>query len=179
MNNEIASSAKEQLGVAEGINNSIATINQMAVVTAAGVKSTDDAVADLAKMVDQLKTAVGQFKVGSSKLDLSGAKSSHLNWKTRLRAFLDGKTTLTEAEAVSHQQCAFGKWYYSEGLKQYGHIQELRDVEEPHAELHRTIKEIVQAMKTGDKAGAERLYANVEGISARIVALLDIAETKA
>jgi methyl-accepting chemotaxis protein len=179
MNNEIASSAKEQLGVAEGINNSIATINQMAVVTASGVKSTEDAVADLAKMVDQLKNSVSQFKVGSRKLDLSGAKSAHLNWKTRLRSFLDGKTTLTEAEAVSHQQCAFGKWYYSEGLKQYGHIQELRDVEEPHAELHRTIKEIVQAMKTGDKAGAERLYANVEGISARIVALLDIAETKA
>jgi hypothetical protein len=64
-------------------------------------------------------------------------------------------------------------------LKQYGHIKELRDVEEPHAELHRTIKEIVQAMKTGDKAGAERLYAKVDGISRRIVALLDIAESKA
>jgi methyl-accepting chemotaxis protein len=74
MNNEIASSAKEQLSVAEGINSSISTINQMAVVTASGVKSTNDAVADLAKMVDQLKTLVGQFKVGSNKLDLSGAK---------------------------------------------------------------------------------------------------------
>jgi len=179
MNSEIASSAKEQLGVAEGINNSIATINQMAVVTATGVKSTEEAVADLAKLVDQLKTSVGQFKVGSAKLDLSGAKSAHLNWKTRLRSFLDGKATLTEAEAVSHQQCAFGKWYYSEGLKQYGHIQELRDVEEPHAELHRTIKEIVLAMKTGDKANAEKLYAKVDGISRRIVALLDTAESKA
>ena len=179
MNNEIANSAGDQLGVAEGISTSIATINQMAIVTAGGVKSTEEAVANLAKLVDQLKTSVGQFKVGGGKLDLSGAKSAHLNWKTRLRAFLDGKATLTEAEAVSHQQCAFGKWYYSEGLKQYGHIQELRDVEEPHAELHRTIKDIVQAMKIGDKAGAERLYANVEGISKRIVALLDIAEHKA
>ncbi|MDO8989036.1 MAG: methyl-accepting chemotaxis protein [Sideroxyarcus sp.] len=179
MNGGIASSAKDQLSVAEGISSSIETINQMATVTAAGVKSTDDAVADLAKLVDQLKASVGQFKVGSGKLDLSGAKSAHLNWKTRLRSFLDGKATLTEAEAVSHQQCAFGKWYYSEGLKNFGHIQELRDVEEPHAELHRTIKEIVQAMKSGDKAGAEKLYAKVDGISKRIVALLDSAESKA
>lgn len=179
MNGEIASSAKDQLNVAEGISTSIAAINQMAIVTADGVKSTEEAVANLAKLVDQLKTSVGQFKVGGGRLDLSSAKSAHLNWKTRLRAFLDGKATLTEAEAVSHQQCAFGKWYYSEGLKQFGHIQELRDVEEPHAELHRIIKEIVQAMKSGDKAGAERLYANVEGISKRIVALLDIAESKA
>ena len=179
MNGEIASSATDQLNVAEGISGSIATINQMAIVTADGVKSTEEAVANLAKLVDQLKTSVGQFKVGGGKLDLSSAKSAHLNWKARLRAFLDGKATLTEAEAVSHQQCAFGKWYYSEGLKQFGHIQELRDVEEPHAELHRTIKGIVQAMKTGDKAGAERLYAKVEGISKRIVTLLDIAESKA
>ena len=179
MNGEIANSAKDQLSVAEGISTSIATINQMAIVTSSGVKSTEEAVANLAKMVDQLKTSVGQFKVGGGKLDLSGAKSAHLNWKTRLRSFLDGKATLTEAEAVSHQQCAFGKWYYSEGMKNFGHIQELRDVEEPHAELHRTIKEIVKAMKAGDKAGAEKLYANVEGISKRIVALLDIAESKA
>jgi methyl-accepting chemotaxis protein len=179
MNGEIASSAKDQLSVAEEINTSIATINQMSIETSAGVRSTEDAVADLAKLLDQLKNLVGQFKVGTRKLDLSSAKSAHLNWKVRLRAFLDGRGTLTEDEAVSHQQCNFGKWYYSEGLKQFGHIQELRDVEEPHSELHRTIKEIVQAIKTGDKAGAERLYAKVDGISKQIVALLDIAESKA
>ena len=179
MNGVIANSAKDQLSVAEGISASIATINQMATVTSAGVKSTDDAVADLAKMVDQLKAAVEQFKVGGGKLDLSGAKSAHLNWKARLRAFLDGKATLTEAEAVSHQQCAFGKWYYSEGMKNFGHIQELRDVEEPHAELHRTIKDIVKTMASGDKGKAEQLYARVDGISKRIVALLEAAEGKA
>ncbi len=96
-----------------------------------------------------------------------------------LRAFLDGKASLTEAEAVSHQQCAFGKWYYSDGLKNFGHIKELRDVEEPHAELHRTIKEIVKAQNAGDKPTAERLYAGVEDILRRIVALLDAAEANA
>src|SRR5512140_3144286 len=103
-------------------------------------------------MVDKLKTSVGQFKVGGGKLDLSAAKSAHLNWKARLRSFLDGKSTLTEAEAVSHKHCAFGKWYYSEGLKNYGHIAELKEVEQPHAELHTTIKDIVRMMGAGDKA---------------------------
>ncbi len=179
MNGGIAAAAKEQLGVAEGINNSIATINQMATETSAGVKSTEDAVADLAKLLDQLKVLVGQFKVGDGKLDLSGAKASHLNWKLRIRAFLDGRATLTEDEAVSHQQCTFGKWYYSEGIKNFGHIQELRDAEEPHAELHRTIKEIIKAKKAGDRDGAEKLYASVSDMSQRIVTLLEAAEKKA
>ncbi|MDO8926619.1 MAG: methyl-accepting chemotaxis protein [Sideroxyarcus sp.] len=179
MNDEIAISAKEQLSVAEGINNSLATINQMASETSAGVRSNEEAVADLAKLLDQLKVLIGQFKVGSSKLDLSDAQSAHLNWKVRLRSFLDGRATLTEGEAVSHQQCTFGKWYYDEGVKQFGHIRELRDLEEPHAELHRTIKDIVKAMKSGDKATAERLYAGVDSLSRRIVALLEAAEDKA
>jgi methyl-accepting chemotaxis protein len=136
-------------------------------------------VADLAKLLVELQALVGQFKLGDRKLDLSAAKMAHLNWKTRLRSFLDGQATLTEAEAVSHTECAFGKWYYSDGLKNYGHIQELKDVEAPHAELHRTIKEIVKARNAGDKASAEKLYANVEQISQRIVGLLDLAEVKA
>ncbi|MFZ3016832.1 MAG: methyl-accepting chemotaxis protein [Gallionella sp.] len=179
MNGEIADSAREQLEVAGRINSSIESINQMALTSSAGVRSTEDAVADLAKLLGQLQVLLSQFKLGDKKLDLSTAKSAHLNWKARLRAFLDGRASLTEAEAVSHRQCAFGKWYYGEGMKNYGHIQELRDVEAPHEELHRTIKEIVKAMAAGDKAQAEKLYANVEGISGRIVALLDVAESKA
>jgi methyl-accepting chemotaxis protein len=179
MNGDIASAANGQAGTAEGIKGSIDTINRMATETAGGVRDTEAAAVDLAKLLTDLQALVGQFKLGGGKLDLTAAKSAHLNWKTRLRAFLDGQASLTEAEAVSHQQCAFGKWYYSEGLKNFGHIKELRDVEEPHAELHRTIKAIVKAQNAGDKVTAERLYATVEDISRRIVALLDAAEANA
>jgi methyl-accepting chemotaxis protein len=178
MNSEIAQSAQNQLVVAEEIDSSLKSINQMSSETATGVRSTEEAVADLAKLLDELKILVSQFKVGTSKLDLSSAKSAHLNWKVRLRSFLDGRATLSEEEAVSHQQCSFGKWYYGEGMQQFGHLQELRDVEKPHAELHQTIREIVRAMKAGDKAGAERLYSTVDGLSKRIVALLEAAESK-
>jgi methyl-accepting chemotaxis protein len=180
MNAQIAELANSQSQATENINASIASINHLADETSVGVRSTENAVGELAVMLSELQGLVGQFKLGKGRgLDLSAAKSAHLNWKSRLRAFLDGKGTLTEAEAVSHQHCAFGKWYYSEGLKLYGHIPELKAVEEPHAELHRTIKEIVKLMNAGDKAGAERLYANVSGISQRIVSLLGQVESKA
>jgi methyl-accepting chemotaxis protein len=64
MNDEISSSAKEQLAVAQEINGSIAYINKMAVETSAGVSSTDDAVANLAGLLSQLQILLGQFKVG-------------------------------------------------------------------------------------------------------------------
>jgi methyl-accepting chemotaxis protein len=179
MNRGIAVAANQQAAEVERIHASIATIRQMAADTSADVRSTEAAVGDLAKLLQELHTLVAQFRVGGAQLDLSAAKAAHLNWTVRLRAFLDGKATLTEDEAVSHHHCAFGKWYDSEGLKRFGHIHELRQVEEPHAELHRTIKEIVQAMKAGDKDRAERLYASVDGISRRILTLLEAAEASA
>jgi methyl-accepting chemotaxis protein len=179
MNNEIVACASTQAGMAGDISTSVDTINRVAAETSGGVRDTDGAVVELAKLLADLQALVAQFKLGDSKLDLSAAKSAHLNWKVRLRTFLDGQGALTEAEAVSHQQCAFGKWYYSEGLKKFGHIQELKDVEAPHAELHRTIKDIVKAKSAGDTATAERLYASVDQISRRIVTLLDAAEMKA
>jgi methyl-accepting chemotaxis protein len=179
MNNEIAQTAAAEAEAAAGINASVDNIGRLARETGSGVRDTDGAVADLARLLVDLQALVGQFKLGDRKLDLSAAKMAHLNWKTRLRSFLDGKASLTEAEAVSHTECAFGKWYYGEGLKSYGHIQELKDVEAPHAELHRTIKEIVKARNAGDTATAEKLYASVDQISRRIVGLLDAAEVKA
>lgn len=178
-NSEIAQSTAAQSGATQNISRSIATIKSMAAETAAGVNDTESAVADLARLLSDLEGLVGQFKVGDKKLDLSAAKSAHLNWKTRLRAFLDGRAVLTEAEAVSHQHCAFGKWYYSEGLSNFGHIQELRDVEGPHTELHSLIKDIVRLKNAGDRIQSERLYEKVDAISSRIVRLLDAAENKA
>jgi methyl-accepting chemotaxis protein len=63
MNTEIARSADDQLNVARGISSSISAINRMSVETSAGVSSTEDAVSDLIKLLDELKTLVSQFKV--------------------------------------------------------------------------------------------------------------------
>jgi len=119
-----------------------------------------------------------QFKVGEKTLDLSAAKSAHLAWKARLRAFLDGNATLTEEQAVSHHHCVFGKWYYSEGLSKYGHIQELKNVEQPHEKLHQLIKQILQAKSSGNTSQAEGMYRQIEPISAQIVNLLDQVEMR-
>jgi methyl-accepting chemotaxis protein len=117
--------------------------------------------------------------LASGSLDLSAAKAAHLNWKTKLRSFLDGKSTLSQEQAVSHHHCDFGKWYYSEGLQQFGNLQPLVDVEQPHKELHELIRQIITAKKNGQNEEAERLYQNVAVLSERIVGLLNEAERQA
>ncbi len=81
-----------------------------------------------------------------------------MNWKTKLRSFLDGKASLSMDQAVSHHHCAFGKWYYSEGLKNFGDLSALQDVEKPHEELHELIKVIIDYKDKGMNQEAEQAY---------------------
>ena len=174
----IVEAVELQRHAAETINASIARIPALSEQTAGEAHETSRRTADMATLLQALSSVVQQFKIGEMHaLDLSRAKAAHLAWKSRLRAFLDGAGDLTEQQAVSHRHCDFGKWYLSaDGLARYGHIQALRDVDAPHAELHRVIKEIIALKNAGQDDAAEALMRQVETISSRIVGLLDETE---
>lgn len=119
------------------------------------------------------------FMEGLAVLDLSAAKAAHLAWKHRLRAFLDGGNALTLEQAVSHHECELGRWYYGEGLHHYGHIPEMRALEEPHAALHQLIRAVLNHHERGRLVEAEACLARVEPLSEQIVSLLGRIEHKA
>jgi len=122
--------------------------------------------------------AQAQTDVGAELLDFAVVRSKHLEWFGRLRQFLDGKTKLTVEEAGSHKECALGKWLYSTGLKDFGDIGEIVELEKAHAGFHALVKQIVTLAAAGDYAQAEREFGDVKPTSEMIVELLAIAERK-
>jgi chemotaxis protein histidine kinase CheA len=111
-------------------------------------------------------------------LDFALVRRKHLEWTDRLRQFLDGTTTLTVEQAGSHKECALGKWLYSRGLKEYGDIAEIVELEKTHAGFHALVKQIVVLKLADHRAQAEQEYGDVKPTSARIVELLTKAERK-
>jgi len=111
-------------------------------------------------------------------LDFSTARLKHTNWKLKLRAFLDGKESLTEAQATSPKDCELGKWLYSEGLAKYSGFPEMKQLEKAHSELHASVRHIVSAKKLGNTHGAEEEFKKVGSTSDSIVALLTAIEKK-
>ena len=109
-------------------------------------------------------------------LDFASARSKHQLWKTRLRDFLDGKSTLTINEASSHKDCALGKWLYSSGLQQFGKLPEMQQLETLHQQFHGVVREVISSKTSGDAAGAGRDLERVESLSAQIVSLLSALE---
>ena len=180
MNVQIASASEEQAVVADEINKNVVNITQISTDTADAAHRTTATSGDLADLAMELQGLIGQFRldVNGGVLDLSKAKAAHHAWKARLRAYLDGNESLTLEEACSHKHCVLGKWYYSEGLSNFGHIPEMKELEAPHEELHHLIHEVIKLKEAGENPKAEAAYAKVPALSEKIISLLNAVERK-
>lgn len=116
--------------------------------------------------------------MNTTSFDFTQARFKHLNWKFRLRAFLDGKETITMDQAVSHHDCDLGKWLYSTGIEKYKQYNEMHELEKVHESLHALIKKIVDLKQKGEIAQAEVEYKKVDDLSKTIIGYLDAIESK-
>ncbi len=111
-------------------------------------------------------------------LDFSAARRAHMAWKAKLRAFLDGRAALSTDEAVSHRDCALGKWLYSEGMQQFGHLHEMQAMEKEHVDMHATVRRIIELANSGDRHAAEQEMPKIAHLSSDIVGYLNEIELK-
>ncbi len=116
----------------------------------------------------------GVSDVGS--LDWFSARNKHLLWKSRLREFLDGKGTMTVAQAGSYQDCALGKWLYASGLEEFGNVPEMQQLENLHQRFHEAVRKVISSKASGNTARSEPELARVESLSEQIVSLLTALE---
>jgi methyl-accepting chemotaxis protein len=105
-------------------------------------------------------------------LNFSAARSQHLAWKAKLQDFLEGRATLTEKQAASHTDCELGKWLYSTGLDRFGSLTGTKELEKVHAEMHATIKRIIQLKAAGNSAAAAQEFNKVGPASDKVISLL-------
>jgi methyl-accepting chemotaxis protein len=110
-------------------------------------------------------------------VDFSQARFKHLNWKFKIRNFLDGKEVLTEEQAISHDYCDLGIWYNTDGRFKYGKIPCMKKFETEHERLHNAVKKIQQLKSQGKTEEAEALFIELVDASDTIVELLNEAES--
>ena len=174
MSAQIASAAEEQTAVSDDINRHIVIINEGAVETVSQTGNIIAATSSIGSEISALMKQMRGFKVNiEPHVELALAKSAHRAWKVRLRSFLDGQSTLSLDQAVSHNDCDLGVWYGGDGMKNFGHFPEMKALNEPHKQMHILIQEIIKAKQNGHIAEAEDLYLKVDDYSDQIIALLN------
>ncbi|MES9993434.1 MAG: methyl-accepting chemotaxis protein [Candidatus Thiodiazotropha sp.] len=179
MSSQIATAAEEQSAVAEDINRNIVEITHVAEQTTNNSIKSYEASEGMSQEIDLLSGLLSEFNTSNAHCThLQQAMAAHMSWKSKLRSFLDGKGSLDERVAFNHKACGFGLWYEEVGRKELSHISEIKQIEQPHRELHELIKHISELKSKGDLRAAEEAYQRVGPLSDKIVEMMRAIQNK-
>ncbi len=169
---QIAQTSSEQFTVSMKMNEHIVAIQDEALNTAKFADETLTATGHIGQKTELLCVKAGQFKI-SIQGQLEQAKAAHLAWRSKLMSYLSGELSLDSKELSSHRDCILGQWYYSEGLKNFSYIPEMKELEAPHEEIHQVIHHVVDYKQAGDNDKALKEFEKITPLSARIVEIID------
>lgn len=115
------------------------------------------------------------LKKAARSLDIDVAIAAHENWKARLLAYLDGKSSedLRPEVVACDDRCDLGKWIHGEGQASLGSDVAFVDLRATHKMFHYSASTIVTMAQTGRRNEArELLNSGFATLSERIKAKL-------
>ena len=104
--------------------------------------------------------------------DISQTFLYHLQWKSRLRDFVEGKGDFNISE-ISPEGCDLGKWLASDEMKQYASHSNIEELVLAHDELHETAKRIYDLKLAGQNNLAQQELSNIVKSSMKIYSSLN------
>ena len=132
---------------------------------------------DLATFINNYQFNKSNFKnINKENADFEEAKSKHLNWKYKIKNFIEGSSSLTHHQATSSDNSELGKWYINEGKEKYGHLEVMQKFENEQEKLHNYVKEILELKANNNIEKAEDTFLELLLSSDKIIHLLEEAE---
>jgi methyl-accepting chemotaxis protein len=185
---EISKATKEQATGVEQVNTAVAAIDAATQQNAALVEETAQQTEEMRKNADQVIELSKTFTIDLEQIAFSTAmktgifnfahaRRTHRQWKGTVAAYVAGMDVAFNKEvAYDHTKCALGKWFYGPDGQQYYHLPEMKEVEKYHAELHATIKLIIEASEANDIETQEREMKRLDELSHIVINKLTEAE---
>jgi methyl-accepting chemotaxis protein len=175
---DISATSKEQSSGADQISKAVQQLDQVIQGNASAAEELASTSEELESQADTLANTIEFFRTGTvdgsevAGVNFAAIRFSHLQWKSRLRAYLDGERSISRDEALSERDCALGQWYYGPGMEQFGHLDVMQRLEEPHRRLHELVPQIMDLADRGQMSEANERLNELEPLSERIVNLL-------
>ncbi|AKQ44837.1 hypothetical protein TH63_03100 [Rufibacter radiotolerans] len=111
-------------------------------------------------------------------LDFEQARIKHVLFKSKLRAMLYGADIDVEP-VISVTACSLGKWIYSTAVPRIGHLEEVKELERVHKDMHVLARRLWKEYQAGQQDLALQGLAEVDAIATKLLHLLDVIERKA
>ena len=181
--NETNKSASEVAELVQGIIQS----TRAAVGVVSGLQENNDQLssgisglnANYEKMVSYSNSMKDTINDASVQTFLQTVKLDHVVWKSDVYAVMCGRSSKQPSDFADHTHCRLGQWYRENGHSEIGRTDAFQRLDKPHAEVHRTGVEAMQAAAQGNEEEAERLLDSMERASSEVLTLLDKIAEKA
>ncbi|HAM51692.1 MAG TPA: hypothetical protein DCP92_13790 [Nitrospiraceae bacterium] len=105
--------------------------------------------------------------------EFSKALLYHLNWKVRIRRFLEGKGHMAQSDFASPQDCCLKKWICSREITQYASRPEILELETLHTEMHEIAKRIYELKVSGHDRAARQEFKKMDEATEKLLLLLN------
>jgi hypothetical protein len=88
-------------------------------------------------------------------MDLDNAISVHVQWKSKLSAFIARPDNSLNADSVAKDnQCELGQWLYGEG-RAHSKLPEFAQLTVNHARFHKAAGNLIQKVQSGESVTEE------------------------
>jgi methyl-accepting chemotaxis protein len=179
---EITATSKEQSSGADQISKAVQQLDQVIQENAAAAEELASTARELESQSNSLEETIDFFQTEAGQsaevggINFATIRFKHLQWKARLRRYISGEQSISREEAVSDHECALGQWYFGPGLEQFGHLDSLQQIQEPHYRMHEMVREIMDLADAGRREDAEVRLQELGALSEEIVQLLHRVE---
>jgi methyl-accepting chemotaxis protein len=160
---EISLASKEQSQGMDQVTRAVSQMDQATQHNSALVEEASAAAESLEEQAQTLVHILSQFqlqervKKASDTMDFDGVIQAHMQWKSKLRDFLDGKGDKLDPAVVGRDdKCALGQWIYGKGAA-HSHKPGFTQLKGKHADFHQCAAQVIRLAQGGDKSGADRV----------------------
>lgn len=124
-------------------------------------------------IVDLSQNMVSVINHSSADAFIQTVKMDHVVWKLEVYQLMLGLSDKVIDDFSNHTMCRLGKWYYEgEGAQKYGNISVFKQIEQPHAAVHKNGLDALKANANGDAEMTVKSLTLMEEASFQVVDLL-------
>ena len=178
---EISQTTAEQAKGVEQVNIAISSIDQVTQQNSALVDETAQRTEEMSRLAEEVNSVISNFKMDIHQLGFdtamqtgnftfANARRAHRQWKGTVLGYVEGLNVEFSREvATDHTKCALGKWFYGPEGQQYANLAEMQTLDKWHAEVHATIKRILDAHEMKDMDLVRKEFHNFDDASDKVV----------
>lgn len=160
--NEIMVATEEQNAVSHQVSDNLGQMGEESAIILDKVNSLNGTFDNMASALAELEAKYMSMKFKTKSAAFVAATVAHLAFMRRVVYNANTGTSITLSK---HTMCAFGKFYYGEGMELYKNDPLFRSIEEPHKNVHDLGLKIMENIAAGkgdeNKKNMDRLEVTV------------------